>query len=421
MGGGTGTGAAPVIAKAVREAGILTVGVVTKPFAFEGDKRMRAAERGILELQQYVHTLIVIPNQNLFRVANDRTTFAQAFAMADEVLHAGVRGVTDLIVMPGLINLDFADIKSVISEMGKAMMGTGEAEGEDRAQKAADMAISNPLLDDVTMKGAKGVLINITGGPDLMLFEVEQAANRIRAEVDPDANIIFGNTILEEMEGRIRVSVVATGIDAELSRMPIPEKVVTHNRFKAGAVKEASRPFILAHQQQPAAPAPVVAAANPVAEQIDQLAREMGVGGASASANASEAYILGTEEAPEVAAPQVEAPMTTARYPATESYRPLDQQPLSPARQAAPKKRGWGFFGRSKPDADMRAEPMAEAPHPVAQPRATAQTMSRPAPLEQQPAPQPQQAGQQQADDLFPDHRRDEQFEIPAFLRRQAN
>src|SRR5262245_8637978 len=228
MGGGTGTGAAPVIARAVREAGILTVGVVTKPFSLEGDRRMRVAERGIAELQQFAHTLIVIPNQNLFRVANDRTTMAQAFAMADEVLHAGVRGVTDLIVMPGLINLDFADIKSVISEMGKAMMGTGEAEGEDRAMRAADMAISNPLLDDVTMKGAKGVLINITGGPDLMLFEVEQAANRIRAEVDPDANIIFGNTILDEMEGRIRVSVVATGIDAELMRVPPPsEKVRT--------------------------------------------------------------------------------------------------------------------------------------------------------------------------------------------------
>src|ERR1700761_873549 len=222
---GLGAGAAPVIARAVREAGILTVGVVTKPFSLEGDRRMRVAERGIAELQQFVHTLIVIPNQNLFRVANDRTTMAQAFAMADEVLHAGVRGVTDLIVMPGLINLDFADIKSVISEMGKAMMGTGEAEGEDRAARAADMAISNPLLDDVTMKGAKGVLINITGGPDLMLFEVEQAANRIRAEVDPDANIIFGNTILDDMEGRIRVSVVATGIDAEQMRLPDRNKV----------------------------------------------------------------------------------------------------------------------------------------------------------------------------------------------------
>src|SRR6266403_3657021 len=221
MGGGTGTGAAPVIARAVRDLGVLTVGVVTKPFHFEGDKRMKVAERGIEDLQNYVDTLIIIPNQNLFRIATERTTFAQAFAMADDVLHAGVRGVTDLIVMPGLINLDFADIKSVISEMGKAMMGTGESEGEDRAMRAADMAISNPLLDDVSMKGARGVLINITGGPDLMLFEVEQAANRIRAEVDPDANIIFGNTILDDMEGRIRVSVVATGIDAELTKMPL--------------------------------------------------------------------------------------------------------------------------------------------------------------------------------------------------------
>ena len=220
MGGGTGTGAAPVIARAVREQGILTVGVVTKPFPFEGDNRMRIAERGIEELQQHVDTLIVIPNQNLFRVANERTTFAQAFAMADEVLHSGVRGVTDLIVMPGLINLDFADIKTVMGEMGKAMMGTGEAEGEDRALRAAETAISNPLLDDVSMKGARGVLINITGGPDMMLFEVDQAANRIRAEVDPDASIIFGGTILENMEGRIRVSVVATGIDAMEMKMP---------------------------------------------------------------------------------------------------------------------------------------------------------------------------------------------------------
>src|SRR3954454_70319 len=221
MGGGTGTGAAPVIARAVREQGILTVGVVTKPFAFEGERRMRIAERGIEQLQAFVDTLIIIPNQNLFRVANDRTTFAQAFAMADDVLHSGVRGVTDLIVMPGLINLDFADIKTVMGEMGKAMMGTGEAEGEDRAIKAAEAAISNPLLDEVSMKGANGVLINITGGPDMTLFEVDQAANRIRAEVDPDANIIFGGTLLENMEGRLRVSVVATGMEAEaMTRMP---------------------------------------------------------------------------------------------------------------------------------------------------------------------------------------------------------
>src|SRR3954471_5796054 len=215
MGGGTGTGAAPVIARAVRELGVLTVGVVTKPFHFEGDKRMRVAERGIEEMQNYVDTLIVIPNQNLFRVATERTTFAQAFAMADDVLHSGVRGVTDLIVMPGLINRDFADIKTVMSEMGKAMMGTGEMDGEGRALRAAEAAISNPLLDDVSMKGARAVLVNVTGGPDLMLFEVDEAVNRVRAEVDPDANILFGSALSEDMEGRVRVSVVATGIDAE--------------------------------------------------------------------------------------------------------------------------------------------------------------------------------------------------------------
>ncbi len=265
MGGGTGTGAAPVIARAVREQGILTVGVVTKPFAFEGDKRMRMAERGISELQNYVHTLIVIPNQNLFRIANDRTTFAQAFTMADEVLHCGVRGVTDLIVMPGLINLDFADIKSVISEMGKAMMGTGEAEGEDRAIKAADAAICNPLLEDVSMKGARGVLINITGGPDLMLFEVEQAANRVRAEVDPDANIIFGNTILDSMEGRIRVSVVATGIDADEMRN-LPENV---ERLRA--VARSSPPPAIA----PGRASNTIASANAVHRQVEVIAEQM--------------------------------------------------------------------------------------------------------------------------------------------------
>lgn len=216
MGGGTGTGAAPVIARVAREQGILTVGVVTKPFHFEGAHRMRLAESGIGELQQYVDTLIIIPNQNLFRIANEKTTFADAFKMADDVLHSGVRGVTDLMVMPGLINLDFADIRSVMTEMGKAMMGTGEATGESRSIHAAEAAISNPLLDDVSMKGARGVLINITGGLDMTLFEVDEAANRIRDEVDPDANIIFGSTFDESMEGRMRVSVVATGIDAAL-------------------------------------------------------------------------------------------------------------------------------------------------------------------------------------------------------------
>ena len=214
MGGGTGTGAAPVVARAAKELGILTVGVVTRPFQFEGNHRMRIADAGIEELQRYVDTLIIIPNQNLFRIANEKTTFADAFNMADEVLHSGVRGVTDLMVMPGLINLDFADVNTVMGEMGKAMMGTGEASGENRAIEAAEAAISNPLLDDVSMKGARGVLINITGGMDLTLYELDEAANRIRSEVDPEANIIVGSTFDNEMEGRMRVSVVATGIDA---------------------------------------------------------------------------------------------------------------------------------------------------------------------------------------------------------------
>src|SRR3954466_10875631 len=220
MGGGTGTGAAPVIARIARESGILTVGVVTKPFHFEGSHRMRIADTGIDELQKFVDTLIIIPNQNLFRVANERTTFADAFKMADDVLHSGVRGVTDLMVMPGLINLDFADIRAVMGEMGKAMMGTGEAEGDRRALDAAEAAISNPLLEDTSMKGARGVLINITGGYDMTLFEVDEAANRIRDEVDPDANIIFGSTFDEHLEGRMRVSVVATGIDVEAMSEP---------------------------------------------------------------------------------------------------------------------------------------------------------------------------------------------------------
>ena len=215
MGGGTGTGAAPVIARAARELGILTVGVVTKPFNFEGTTRMDIAEGGIDELQQYVDTLIIIPNQNLFRVANEKTTFAEAFNLADEVLHCGVRGVTDLMVKPGLINLDFADIRSVMTEMGKAQMGTGEAEGEKRSLEAAEAAISNPLLQDSSMKGARGVLINITGGLDMTMFEVDEAANRIKEEVDSNANIIFGTAIEDTMEGLMRVSVVATGIDTE--------------------------------------------------------------------------------------------------------------------------------------------------------------------------------------------------------------
>ena len=225
MGGGTGTGAAPVIAKTARDKGILTVGVVTKPFAFEGARRGRAAESGIQELQQHVDTLIVIPNQNLFRLANSETTFKEAFEMADEVLQQGVRGITDLMVMPGLINLDFADVRSVMSEMGKAMMGTGEADGDNRAIEAAEKAISNPLLDGVSMQGAKGVIISITGGEDMRLMEVDEAASHIKELVDPDANIIWGSAFNNDLGGKIRVSVVATGIEAEAVAQPSPAKV----------------------------------------------------------------------------------------------------------------------------------------------------------------------------------------------------
>ncbi|MGN6154648.1 MAG: cell division protein FtsZ [Sphingomicrobium sp.] len=225
MGGGTGTGAAPVIAKAARDKGILTVGVVTKPFAFEGARRSRSADGGIEELQQHVDTLIVIPNQNLFRLANSETTFKEAFEMADEVLQQGVRGITDLMVMPGLINLDFADVRSVMGEMGKAMMGTGEASGDNRAIEAAEKAISNPLLDGVSMKGAKGVIISITGGEDMRLMEVDEAASHIKELVDPDANIIWGSAFNNDLDGKIRVSVVATGIEADSVAQPQPAKV----------------------------------------------------------------------------------------------------------------------------------------------------------------------------------------------------
>ncbi|MDW8399847.1 MAG: cell division protein FtsZ, partial [Acetobacteraceae bacterium] len=238
MGGGTGTGAAPVVARMARERGILTVGVVTKPFDFEGRKRLRIAETGVEEMQQVVDTLIIIPNQNLFRLANERTTFQEAFKMADNVLYMGVRGVTDLMVNPGLVNLDFADIRTVMAEMGKAMMGTGEAEGEDRAVRAAESAISNPLLDDISMRGAKALLINITGGSDMTLFELDEATNRIRKEVDEDANIIFGTSLDPALEGRIRVSVVATGIDAAARAEAQPVRLVA-NGGAASAVAGA--------------------------------------------------------------------------------------------------------------------------------------------------------------------------------------
>jgi cell division protein FtsZ len=257
MGGGTGTGAAPVVARAAREQGILTVGVVTKPFAFEGNRRARLAEAGIDELHRHVDTLIIIPNQNLFRVANEKTTFADAFKMADQVLYSGVACITDLMVKEGLINLDFADVRAVMRGMGKAMMGTGEASGDDRARHAAEAAIANPLLDDVSMQGARGLLISITGGPDLTLYEVDEAASRIREEVDPDCNIILGATYDPDLNGTIRVSVVATGTDATMVQALEP---VQANQSRA-PLTATRRP----------APSPDSAAYEPVLEtQVQQ-------------------------------------------------------------------------------------------------------------------------------------------------------
>eukprot|EP00558_Chaetoceros_sp_UNC1202_P009425 CAMPEP_0197245248 /NCGR_PEP_ID=MMETSP1429-20130617/10087_1 /TAXON_ID=49237 /ORGANISM="Chaetoceros sp., Strain UNC1202" /LENGTH=490 /DNA_ID=CAMNT_0042705707 /DNA_START=47 /DNA_END=1515 /DNA_ORIENTATION=- len=275
MGGGTGTGAAPIIAQAARELGVLTVGVVTKPFQFEGHKRMRQAEDGVEALQKVVDTLIIIPNQNLFRLANEKTTFTEAFSMADDVLYQGVKGVTDLMVRPGLINLDFADVRAVMDEMGKAMMGTGEAEGEDRAVQAAEKAIANPLLDEISLRGAKGVLINITGAHDLTLFELDEAANRIREEVDPEANIIVGSTLDTAMEGKMRVSVVATGIDATevMTEIPVPRRPMSAPLKKAVSVEQA-RPAPLelhAPVAQPEVAATVAAAAAAPAAQEPSL------------------------------------------------------------------------------------------------------------------------------------------------------
>jgi len=298
MGGGTGTGAAPIIAKSCREKGILTVGVVTKPFQFEGVHRMRLAEAGIEELEQYVDTLIVIPNQNLFRIANEKTTFADAFRMADQVLYSGVRGVTDLMIMPGMINLDFADIRSVMSEMGKAMMGTGEAEGEDRAIQAAQAAIANPLLDDTSMKGAKGVLINITGGDDMTLYEVDEAANRIRSEVDEEAYIIFGSAFDGELQGRIRVSVVATGIDANAERRPAPVVL----RAEAPAV---SRPAV-PEAAKPAEPLVPFRAPEPAVAEVMAAETDVAPAVAEVDENQPEMFEAPAEVEAETAATEVE-------------------------------------------------------------------------------------------------------------------
>jgi cell division protein FtsZ len=299
MGGGTGTGAAPVIAKAARDRGILTVGVVTKPFSFEGNRRMKSAEAGIAELQKHVDTLIVIPNQNLFLIANPNTTFKEAFMMADEVLQQGVRGITDLMVMPGLINLDFADVRSVMSEMGKAMMGTGEASGDNRAIEAAEKAIANPLLDGVSMKGAKGVIVSITGGEDMRLLEVDEAANHIRELVDPDANIIWGSAFNNDLEGKIRVSVVATGIEAEAAALPATSESKLFS-FPARSRSEVRTPETprVADPETPkaeAAPAPAPAPMVEAPTASEQIA--------AANAADEDELVLGEAEAPAIQAP----------------------------------------------------------------------------------------------------------------------
>ena len=282
MGGGTGTGAAPIIAQAARELGVLTVGVVTKPFQFEGIKRMRQAEDGVEALQKMVDTLIIIPNQNLFRIANEKTTFTEAFSMADDVLYQGVKGVTDLMVRPGLINLDFADVRAIMDEMGKAMMGTGEAEGEDRAVQASEKAIANPLLDEISLRGAKGVLINITGGYDLTLFELDEAANRIREEVDPNANIIVGSTLDTELEGKMRVSVVATGIEAE-------EILYSSNDLPEETSVLAAEEIVEESDQNLSLEEPIVAKTQEIFDEVDN---EISATGATDQSHTSENFGL---------------------------------------------------------------------------------------------------------------------------------
>jgi cell division protein FtsZ len=463
MGGATGTGAAPVIARAAREKGILTVAVVTKPFHFEGVHRMKVAEQGINELENEVDTLIIIPNQNLFRVANEKTTFADAFRMADEVLYSGVRGVTDLVVKPGLINLDFADIRSVMTEMGKAMMGTGEASGENRAIAAAEAAISNPLLDDVSMKGARGVLINITGGLDLTLFEVDEAANRIRDEVDQDANIIFGSTFDPTLEGVMRISVVSTGIDAEEARKPKPVTLSLVRGEPSRQQPEAAQPAAETTRQPEPTPASVAvgAASSGMAEIAETTLAATGTDGPAQEMGGSTAAAPAQEAAPasEPAAEEREdafiapSPVTPPRKPqAVAGTAPGNEQRPDPFQAAAVSNASGGQQTESRakaPGARSRAsslfarvtgaargiqgerEKPQEAPRRSEEPRLARPAAERPAP---EAKPQPQQptarrepAGQQRLTGLDPadsyDSRgmEEDQLDIPAFLRRQAN
>lgn len=434
MGGGTGTGAAPIIAQAARELGVLTVGVVTKPFQFEGNKRMKQAEDGIEALQKVVDTLIIIPNQNLFRLANERTTFTEAFAMADDVLYQGVKGVTDLMVRPGLINLDFADVRAVMDEMGKAMMGTGEATGDDRAVQAAEKAIANPLLDEISLNGAKGVLINITGGYDLTLFELDEAANIIREKVDPDANIIVGSTLDTSMEGTLRVSVVATGIDVTTAKAEVP---VTRRSMAAPLPSHFAAPEPKA---EPVAAAPVQPAPQVAPAPMQHLTEEF-----------EQPQLFGDEfhqEEEEIAAVEDDLPPPAYR-PQPAALKPMPQQarPAAPSMNddaaafVAPRPRA---PGTPSPEALARLQAaVSKSPAP-----APAQRAAQPAPTAAAEAPRPRfgigslinrMAGgghaeaverpmtqRQQPPVTSYDDEQDmtasqERIEIPAFLRRQAN
>ena len=442
MGGGTGTGAAPIIAQAARELGVLTVGVVTKPFQFEGAKRMRQAEEGVEALQKMVDTLIIIPNQNLFRLANEKTTFTEAFSMADDVLYQGVKGVTDLMVRPGLINLDFADVRAVMDEMGKAMMGTGEADGEDRAIQAAEKAIANPLLDEISLRGAKGVLINITGSHDLTLFELDEAANRIREEVDPDANIIVGSTLDTDMQGTMRVSVVATGIDASESHadVPLPRRSMARPLPMSTTYEEDD-----ADNQ----PAPVAApAAKPVqepvaasAEEEPSLFAEDDAGEADARRYRAEDLFDMQDEAADDGLPppayQPEVPAFEPRNDAEDTHEPeAFVAPRAPAPgtpspealarlQAAAQRAGTARFNPAEVAAEKQpaAERKGFGINSLIN-RMTGHAADTPA-ERQQPKPVRHQPPVRQPDATARHHQEpaddQDRIEIPAFLRRQAN
>ena len=410
MGGGTGTGAAPVIARMARERNILTVGVVTKPFSFEGHRRMAMAEKGIEELRPLVDTLIIVPNQNLFRIANDKTPIHAAFKMADEVLHAGVRGVTDLMVMPGLINLDFADVRTIMKDGGAAMMGTGEASGEGRALEAARMAISNPLLDDVSMRGARGLLISISGGPDLTLYEVDEAATRIREEVDPEANIILGATFDEKLEGTMRVSVVATGLAEEALQ------------GASDGEEEEERDTSYGYSMPRAAIQPAPRAPQPVAQAEPELEETAAVEEETATA-AEDDFEIAAAAAPQPAPqpaprPVMATPQTRPRMPSQEDFPPIareamtrDTSKMEQVAQAATTKRKGLLERLASVGLGVRREedkPAArEAQEPVMQRREP-----------QASAPKSNVHSLQAAIDPALD---DDQLEIPAFLRRQSN